>query len=373
MIGLELPLVDDTSAPSLRAALPDFVPVSNPIDLTAQALVDPDLYRRTLSALLPDERFGSLIYAIIQTDARTSNLKFPPIIAAIEALRPQKPVIFAGLDDGAQVPQEFISRLRALNVPYFPSPGRAYRALARWCEAAHRDMLSAAHIPAAHPEKLPPGVLAEYRCKQLLSGMGIRFPAGRLVASLEEAQEAAARLGTPVVLKAQSADLPHKSEAGGVVLNLKDANSISEGWERLRANIAKNRPGLKLDGVLVEKMGPSGVELIIGGRNDPEWGPIVLAGFGGVQAEILKDVRLLPPDLDIEGIVRELQKLKSAELLRGFRGSPALDVVAAAEIIARVAALLRAEPAIAEIDLNPVIVYPQGLGATALDALIVVR
>jgi acyl-CoA synthetase (NDP forming) len=372
-IGLELPLIDDTSAPSLRAALPDFVPVSNPIDLTAQALVDPDLYRRTLSALLPDERFGSLVYAIIQTDARTSNLKFPPIIAAIEALRPQKPVIFAGLDDGAQVPKEFIARLRELNVPYFPSPGRAYRALARWCEAAHRDMLSAAHIPAAHPEKLSPGVLAEYRCKQMLSGMGIRFPAGRLVASLQEAQEAAAQLGTPVVLKAQSADLPHKSEAGGVVLNLKDAKSISEGWERLRANIAKNRPGLKLDGVLVEKMGPSGVELIIGGRNDPEWGPIVLAGFGGVQAEILKDVRLLPPDLDIEGIVRELHKLKSAELLRGFRGTPALDVAAAAEIIARVAALLRAEPAIAEIDLNPVIVYPQGLGATALDALIVVR
>jgi acyl-CoA synthetase (NDP forming) len=340
-LQLELPLIDDTTAPAVRAALPDFVPVSNPIDLTAQALVDPDLYRRTLSALLPDERFGSLILGIIQTDAKTSNLKFPPIIAAIEALRPQKPVIFAGLDDGAEVPAEFISSLRALNVPYFPSPDRAYRALARWCEAAHRDTLSTDHGAATLSGKLVPGVLAEYRCKELLSPLGIRFPAGRLVTSLEAAQEAAAQMGTPVVLKAQSADLPHKSEAGGVVLGLKDARSISEGWERLQANIAKNRPGLKLDGVLVEKMGPSGVELIIGGRNDPDWGPIVLAGFGGVQAEILKDVRLLAPDLTTEGIVRELYQLKSADVLRGFRGSPALDVEAAAGIIARVAALLR--------------------------------
>jgi acyl-CoA synthetase (NDP forming) len=113
--------------------------------------------------------------------------------------------------------------------------------------------------------------------------------------------------------------------------------------------------------------------LIIGGRNDPDWGPIVLAGFGGVQAEILKDVRLLMHDLTAAGIVRELYKLKSAELLRGFRGSPALDVAAVADIIMRLGALLLAEPAIAEIDLNPVIVYPQGQGAIALDALVVVR
>jgi acyl-CoA synthetase (NDP forming) len=372
-LALELPRIDDASAPDLRAALPDFVPVSNPIDLTAQALVDPDLYRRTLSALLPDERFGSVVLAIIQTDSTTSNLKFPPIIAAIETLRPQKPVIFAGLDDGAEVPKEFISRLRALNVPYFPSPDRAYRALARWCEAAHRDALSAHPIRRMLSEKLVPGVLAEYRSKQLLAELGIRFPAARLVASLDAAQEAAVQMGTPIVLKAQSAALPHKSEAGGVVLGLRDSRSISEGWERLRANIAKNRPGLKLDGVLVEKMGQPGVELIIGGRNDPDWGPIVLAGFGGVQAEILKDVRLLMHDLTAAGIVRELYKLKSAELLRGFRGSPALDVAAVADIIMRLGALLLAEPAIAEIDLNPVIVYPQGQGAIALDALVVVR
>ena len=372
-LGLNLPILTNETAPLLRAALPNFVPVSNPVDLTAQGLVDPDLYRRTLEALLPDQRFGSIVLGIIQTDARTSNIKFPPLIGAVRDLKPQKAVIFAGLDEGAVVPPEYIEQLRSLNVPYFPSPDRAFRAVARWHAAAERDMTTADATPVHRIENLPPKVvLAEYRSKQLLMPLGISFPAGRLVKTLEDAQQAATELGTPVVLKAQSSDLPHKSDAGGVILGLKDAKSIADGWERLQTNIARHCPGLVLDGVLIERMSKPGVELIIGGRNDPDWGPVVLAGFGGVQAEILQDVRLLPPDLTIEGVVRELNLLKSSALLRGFRGSPALDVIAVATIISRVAALLRAEPSIREIDLNPVIIYPEGEGAVALDALVVV-
>jgi acyl-CoA synthetase (NDP forming) len=126
-----------------------------------------------------------------------------------------------------------------------------------------------------------------------------------------------------------------------------------------------------LDGVLVEKMSTPGVELILGGRNDPEWGAVVLAGFGGVQAEILKDVRLLSPDMSREEIVGELNLLKSGAMLRGFRGSPPLDTAAVAMIIERIAALLMAQPRIREVDLNPVMVYPSGSGALALDALLV--
>ena len=372
-LGVDLPMLTDESAPLLRAALPNFVPVSNPVDLTAQGLVDPDLYRRTLGALLQDERFGSIVLGIIQTDASTSHIKFPPLIGALRDLKPQQAVIFAGLDEGATVPAEYIEQLRSLNVPYFPSPDRAFRAVARWCGATERDTATVEATPVGLPEKLPAkGVLAEYRSKQLLVPRGIPFPVGRLVKTLEQAQQAAAEMGLPVVLKAQSGDLPHKSDAGGVILGLKDAEAIAEGWGRLQSNIAYHRPGLILDGVLIEKMSKPGVELIIGGRNDPDWGPVVLAGFGGIQAEILQDVRLLPANLTIAGIVRELGLLKSAALLRGFRGSPVLDVAAAADIISRVAAVLRAEPSIREIDLNPVIIYPQGEGAIALDALVVV-
>jgi hypothetical protein len=121
--------------------------------------------------------------------------------------------------------------------------------------------------------------------------------------------------------------------------------------------------------VLIEKMGKRGVEMIVGARNDPEWGPVILAGFGGVTAEILQDIRLITPDLSEQAIVAELMQLKSAALLRGYRGSPKLDVAALARMIRGIAAILLAEPTLTELDLNPVILHPEGEGVVALDAL----
>jgi len=258
-------------------------------------------------------------------------------------------------------------------VPYFPAAERALRAVARLVAAP--EPRPAAAAAAVRLDGALPGdtALAEYQAKQLLAPQGIAFPAGRLVRTLDAARAAAAELGFPVVLKAQSKDLPHKSDAGGVIVGLRDETELCGGWAQLQVNLARSRPGLALDGVLVERMGARGVELIVGGRNDPEWGAVILVGFGGVQAELLKDVRLLPPDLQRDAIVNELQQLRCAPLLRGFRGAPALDVEAVAGIIATLGALLQAEPRIAEIDLNPVVVYPRGSGALALDALISLR
>lgn len=372
-IGLALPVLTDDSAPLLRAVLPAFVPASNPIDVTAQGLVDPDLYRRTLAALLPDQRFGCIVLCIIQTDATTSSLKFPPIIAALRELKSAKPILFAGLDEGAVVPPAYVRELRDLGVPYFPSPERALRAVARLNALSARDATLAAPAPFCFSSSLAvSGVIAEYRAKQLLAPLGIPIPAGRLVTTLEQARLAAGEIGFPVVLKAQSAALSHKSDAGGVVLGLSDSSQVAAGWTELQANIARHRPGLALDGVLVEKMGRRGLELIIGARRDPGWGPVMLVGMGGVQAEILHDIRLLPADLPLEGILQELNRLKSSALLRGFRGSPPLDVTAVAAIIAQLGRLLISETSIREIDLNPVVVYPQGEGAVALDALLLV-
>jgi acyl-CoA synthetase (NDP forming) len=290
----------------------------------------------------------------------------------MRSLAAAKPVIFAGLDDGSAVPVEYLSQLRALNVPYFPSPGRAFRAIARICAMPQPANLD---LPARHTVprlELPAGMIAEYRAKELLKAWNIPFPEGRLATTMDMAVRAATDLGYPIVLKAQSRELPHKSDAGGVMLNIADASALAAGWARLHAALARNRPGLVLDGVLVERMSEKGVELIVGGRNDSDWGAVVLVGFGGVQAEILKDVRLLPPDLSHHEIIEELNLLKSAELLHGFRGSPALDIGGVATLIERIGSLLMAEPRIKEIDLNPVIVYPKGLGVIALDALMVV-
>lgn len=370
-LGLDLPQIDDANAPALRAALPDFVGVGNPVDLTAQGLVEPDLYYRALAALFGDDRFGSVVAGIIQTDPVTCAIKVPPILRAMRELAPDKPVIFAGLDEGAAMPRDYIVELRELGIPYFPSTERALRALKRLAEFAGRDF-AAAEMPGVETLDLPEagGIIPEYRAKQMLVPFGIAFPKGGFAKTLEEATAVAEAIGYPVVLKAQSPDLSHKSDAGGVVLGLANLAELTEGWQRLHENVRRHRPGLALDGVLIEGMGARGVELIVGARNDPEWGPVILVGFGGVTAEIHQDVRLLAPDLPIAAIMREINLLKGAPLLGGFRGAPPLDVAAVAHLIAVLGRLLVAAPAIREIDLNPVIVYPVGEGVVALDALI---
>lgn len=371
-LGVDLPAVHDADSPALRAALPDFVPVSNPLDLTAQGLVEPDLYYRTLAAVFSDDRFGSIVMGIIQTDPVTAAIKVPPILQAVSELKPTKPLIFAGLDEGAEVPAEYIEQLRSFGIPYFPSTERAFRAVKRLTDLTSRDFGESDAKPLPTDGLPLAGVVPEYRAKQILAPLGMPFPKGAFAANADEAVAAADAIGYPVVIKAQSADLSHKSDAGGVLLNLADGDAVRAAFEQLYANVATYDAGITLDGALVEGMGKRGVELIVGARNDPEWGPVILAGFGGVTAEILQDVRLLTPDLSIEAITAELHQLKQAALLRGFRGSPALDVRAVAEVIATLGRILMAEPSIREIDLNPVIVYPEGEGVVALDALMLV-
>jgi acyl-CoA synthetase (NDP forming) len=369
-VGLLLPNLDDLNAPALRAAMPQFVPVSNPLDLTAQGLVDPDIFRRTLLALCDDERVGAIILAIIQTDVATCDRKFPAILDALNSVDHSKLIVFAGLDEGAQVPSQYLEALRARGVSYFPSPERAIRALARLNRATGQAAISVQPIESGNLH-LPSGIIPEYRAKEILGQLGFPFPAGRFVRTLEEALLAVQNLGYPVALKAQSADLSHKSDAGGVVLGLRDSASLEEGWHTLHENIAHARPGMQLDGILMETMGKPGCELIIGGRNDPDWGPVVLAGFGGIQAELLHDVQLILPGEDEQQIISKLRRLRAGALLSGYRGSPALDTPVLAKTIKRLAALLSANRSIKEIDLNPVIAYPLGQGVIALDALIV--
>ena len=174
-------------------------------------------------------------------------------------------------------------------------------------------------------------------------------------------------------MKAQAAKLAHKTEAGGVLLNIADEAAVRKAWTTLHDNVGRYQAGLELDGVLVEKMSSKGLELVVGARRDHAWGPVVVVGVGGTLVEALGDVRLLPPDLSKEAIVQELYKLKTAALLDGFRGSPAVDVDAVADVAVKIGNLMRTVPEIMEIDVNPVFAHPRGQGVTALDALIVTK
>jgi len=372
-LGLPLASLHDDDSPALRAALPPFVPVSNPLDITAQGLSQPVIYTQTLGALLDDARVGAVVAAIIQSDPITAKIKVPAIIAALEGRTLTKPLLFAGLDEGAEMPAHYIAELRARGIPWFATTERAFRALAVLSRRAVTDLTDASPAPVrlaglrgAH------GVIPEFRCKDLLRPLGIAFPQGQFAADADAAVSAAEALGYPVAMKAQAAALSHKSDAGGVSLNLDTPDAVRAAFTRMYANVSAYDATMQLDGVLIEKMGARGIEMIVGAKNDPEWGPVVLAGFGGVTAEILADVQLFTPDLSVEAITAKLMRLKQAALFAGYRGAPALDVAALAQLIRTVSALLLAEPSIAELDLNPVILHPAGQGVVALDALMVV-
>jgi acyl-CoA synthetase (NDP forming) len=369
--GLDLPPLDDSTAIALRAALPDFILPSNPLDLTAQGLTDPDIYRRTLPLVLNDPNYGSVILTIILTDEGTSSAKFPPILDAIDTIRPNKPILFVAMDEGAKFDLRYVDRLRELGVPFFPSPDRAFRAITKITAYAKKLARTGSQNSGySEDTSLRRGVLPEYESKQILKQLGVNIPAGGLATSLPQAQEIATEIGFPVVLKAQSCALSHKSDAGGVALNVKSAEHLDAEWNTIHRQVKLAIPGIVLDGILVEKMESPGVELIIGARNDRDWGPILLVGFGGVLAEAIHDVRLLSPELSEAAIREELYLLKSSALLQGFRGSDPLDVGEVAGIVARLGSLVLARPEIQEVDINPVVVHSKG--AIALDAVIVV-
>jgi len=231
---------------------------------------------------------------------------------------------------------------------------------------------AATPTPSRPPIRLErAGVLPEYIAKRIIAAAGIRVPEGALARDAAQAQDIAARIGYPVVLKAQASELAHKSDAGGVMLALADSGELRAAWARLHGNLERVRPGLEIEGVLVEKMAEPGLEMFVGARRDPGWGPVVAVGLGGVWIEALEDLRLLPPSLGEAQVIAEIRRLKGARLLAGVRGAPPLDEHAVAGAVVLVGELMRANPGVSEIDINPLVVYPAGSGVQALDALIV--
>lgn len=369
-LGLEMPPLTEASRASLAPQLPDYIPPRNPLDLGTQAIWQPELTGIGTSALLQDDNVGSVLVAINSGTAASQAVYAPHFI---EALKGQaKPAIL-----GFPAPElnaDFEASVKENGLILSRSLERSMRALARVTHHGRELERAARSVPAEPFGDLPAlgaGLQPEWLGKQLLAAIGVRTPEGGLAREPAEAEAIAERVGYPVALKAQAGALAHKTEAGGVLLGIEDAEALRAAWRKLQANIAKAEPGLVLDGVLVERMAPKGLELMIGAKRDPKWGPVVLAGLGGIWVEALGDVRLLAADMAETDIVAELHKLRSAKLLGGFRGSPPVDVDAVARTVALVGRLMLTRPEIVEIDLNPVFVHAEGEGLTAVDALVV--
>jgi acetate---CoA ligase (ADP-forming) len=367
-LGLDLPALSPQSADAIKKILPPFAAIENPVDVTAMSIRDATILGRTAAQLLADPAMGALVISIVAGAPRFAMDKANAIIAGIADL--EKPIAVATMGDETPLPDAFPATLRANGLAFFRSPDRALRAMAR--AAWYGRALIAAERRAPPPNPPPyrieaSGALSEHQGKAFLATLGIAVPEGALARDVAQAREIAGRIGFPVALKAQAATLAHKSDAGGVVLKIADEAALARAWDSIAASIKKTRPDVALDGMLVESMAPPGLELVVAARRDRAWGPFITVGLGGIWIEALGDVRLFAADLDRDGILDELQKLKSASLLSGYRNTPAADVGAVADSVMRVASLLRADPRIAEIEINPLAVYPKGV--LALDVL----
>jgi acyl-CoA synthetase (NDP forming) len=212
-------------------------------------------------------------------------------------------------------------------------------------------------------------VLTEAESKALLAGLGIRTTQMRSAASREEAVAVSRDIGYPCVLKVASPDITHKSDAGGVKVGLADEAQVGDAYDAIMASCRAAHPEAALEGVTVQDMAPPGLEVIVGMATDPQFGPVLMFGLGGVWVEVLQDVSFKIAPLTRADARAALGEIRAARLLEGFRGSDPVDKAALEDILLRVSEFVAATPEVREMDLNPIFAYPDG--AVAVDARVI--
>jgi acyl-CoA synthetase (NDP forming) len=212
-------------------------------------------------------------------------------------------------------------------------------------------------------------VLTETESKQLLTSLGIRTTEMRPASSREDAVAASRDVGYPCVLKVSSPDISHKSDAGGVKVGLADEGQVADAYDAIMSSCREKVPDATIEGVTVQNMAPPGLEVIVGMATDPQFGPVLMFGLGGVWVEVLKDVSFKLVPLTKDDARAAIGEIRAARLLEGFRGSEPVDKAALEDILLKISEFVAATPEVLEMDLNPVFAYPDG--AVAVDARVI--
>lgn len=376
--GVSLPQPDEPARLVLESRIPEFGSARNPCDITAQVLNDPESFPACARAMLADQHFGALVVPMVFTGPAIIDRM--PLYQAM-SVESGKPVVLAWIAEWMEGPgTREAEELPA--VPLFRSMDRAFAAFAAWHRRAARATASRT-IPAPPPADIKArataaiaaaasATLTERESKEILALYDIPVVGETLAQTVEAAVSAAERYGFPVVLKVESADLPHKTEAGVIRLGISDAAAVRTAYAEVMANAARVSPAPRIAGVLVQPMVPAGVEVLVGARVDPLFGPIVVVGLGGVFVELLQDRAVGLAPLAEEEALAMLQGLKGAAVFAGFRGGAAVNLQSLARVVARIAGFVADHAdSIAELDINPLICA--GDRTLAVDALIVRR
>ncbi|WP_018701071.1 acetate--CoA ligase family protein [Amorphus coralli] len=366
-VGLPVAPLQPETLDGLAAILPSFATIDNPLDITAQGMKEPNLFGDTTEILLADPGVDAVVVAVMGGSPAQIMNKWNSLRPRFESS--DKPAVYVVLGDGHPMPQNFLDELSDSRTPFFRSPERALRAFARLAEtrAASEPDVVIAEPGATRPTR----TISEAKGKAILREAGIAVADFALAENCDAALKAAESIGYPVVLKAQADALAHKSDVGGVRIGIDGPEALAAAWDEMQSALATKAPGLALDGLLVERQATRPeAELIIASRRDPHWGIVHVVGMGGVWAETLKDVRLIPGNATAVRIEAEMRRLRSAGMLTGGRNQPPLDIAAAAAFVARLGDLMQARPDITEIEVNPLALYRDGIGV--LDCLITV-
>ncbi len=365
--GLELTPLAEDSQKEVLSWVP-FAAPRNPVDVTAQALNDPTILDKGFDLLLGKEQFPAMI-GFFTTWASSPQMA-EPLFQAVSGAAARYPEAYFALS--AIATPEMQRRYESAGVGLYEDPWRAVQSIAAAMRCAERLRAAPLPVPAV-PQNLPPlpkGAIAEHEAKRILAAAGVPVLTEVLATSAAEAAAAAAKVGERLVLKIVSPQITHKTEVGGVMLDVPAAEA-GAAYTQLVERVRPRAPDADLEGVLLSPMVRGGVEMILGVQNDAVFGPVVLLGLGGIFVEVLRDVTFRIAPFGEEEARRMIAELRGAAMLHGARGQPPCDIDALATALSKLslfAAAKRAE--FTSIDVNPLLVRPKGEGAAALDALI---
>ncbi|MDN5004314.1 acetate--CoA ligase family protein [Bradyrhizobium sp. GCM10027634] len=368
-VGLSLPGLGEETQRKILELVP-FASARNPVDATAQMSSRPDLLQKIMSAVVADERTDAVIVPL-PFSLHLPRLRsiYMETLRNIRAEFPSRPIILCV--DG---PEDALTELHGLGFPTvesFDGCCATVAALARLQAVSTRAREQAPAVDRAAP--LPPDAFRhELGAKRVLADAGVPVLAERLVQDADAAARAATEIGYPVVLKIASPDLPHKTEAGGVVIGVGSEAEVRRAYAQMIDRVATRAPRATIDGVIVAPMAKGVAELILGSRIDPVFGPVVMVGLGGIFAEILQDSAVQMAPVSETQAMAMLKSLKAFAVLDGARGRPRADLDAAARAVAALSHFAAAHAdTVAEIDVNPLLLRAEGEGAVALDALLI--
>ncbi len=373
--GLEVTTLAGSTATALAKKLPAAASVGNPIDVLGDA--DPGRYADALNAAQDDDSVDAII-VILTPQAMTNPLE---TARAIESnTRNEKPILVSFMGGADVTPGR--EELVASNLPDYPAPERAVAALkamvdyAEWLRRPPRvitrfpvnrrrvERIIRRHVRTNELQ------VGEAAAKDVLRAYDFNVPAGTIALTADQAVEAAEKIGYPLAMKIASPDIIHKSDMGGVKLNLATADAVRDAFDLMIMRIQQRAPDAKLNGVYIEKMCGRGREVILGMTRDPQFGPMLMFGLGGIFVEVMKDVTFHIAPITNEEALQMLQTTRSFELLTGVRGQASVDIDAIATALQRISQLAQDFPEISEMDINPFIVGHVGQDSVAADARI---